>query len=1149
MKNSTRKVSMLLAVLMVLGMLSAFPAMTAMAATNYATGLTPTVTLTTDGSTPTLAGGAYSYLTDGVKPGAAVDASATNSAQLNGTSNIYYFVYDLGAAKSIQSVAVYTKISANRGFDTKQFTVELSSDGSAYTAVTGSVKTGAAVEIKSGESWTEFTFAFTSAQSGRYVRLKMAPGAYVLQPSEIEILDTGADNTVVSSSTEDPTLVSGNYAYGGTYTIVRDDGAAVAYRSAQQTDTGSMWTDGYEGTGAAGGTNYYTAAVVGTSKAHTITLTMKASHNDVGYVQFKNAIFLDGNAQFQDAIINSIKVSADGLSYTGVTATSEVVAEENGAHTITYSFTATTAQYIEINFTTNTYVAGWDEIIVGAGYVNPDPDPNPIVPSTVVTSTSAVNYALASAGAYYSYVSASKLPANYPDDKWSRLSFVTGKFGTGDLNDGTYATTTYGDAAWVGFDYSAQYDTNDKLVVLEFDLAKLVGDLDLIVINSLTYGGEEDVAQQCIVSQITVEYGDINKNYGSAITAVGAITDTDISTTDKVGTAHKAEFGVKGPATGARYVRISIPKEAYRLFIDEIEIIGGSGTPENTTTSTDSSADSSVETSSGTTSSDDGIFCPSGNTSHTQDRYLNYNISAQYGTFDVTTYKLDATVMGIGTQVTYPNFTGIKVTISVTDIVNWNKMFYNVKQPDGTYKDEEQTSNGIVGTSFNLYFDEANLTPLFADKTALHGGFAPYCFVNFPTYTDSSLGITKYNFTPLCPPYSMADGSTTDPSNANQQFTKGSGYIRNDYTIDGMTYPGVLSTPFQGVNEDNAYEFVYYFSVAEGSEGKSFTFDIPDYPSEEGTNDGMPRAVFVFKNSYYDGFAHVTGPATVTIPEAVVEHTVTFVDKDGATIETVTVQDGQAATAPAAPAVEGYTFTGWSEDFTAVTADMTVKALYSQIMINVTFAAGNGGTLTGGLTAQVPYGTDLSTLTFPTPVASEGYEFDAWSATSGALKADTTVTASFKEVAVADFFVFADTADTTYITVDETAGTIVFKAGPKSVEDFTALFVDSNLTFADQNGASYSTATAGVGTNAKITSTINGQTSTLTVLVYGDVDGNGKVNMADYMKIKNAVKATTTETVFVGNFFTVANVDGNSKINMADYMKVKNFVKESVANF
>ena len=59
----------------------------------------------------------------------------------------------------------------------------------------------------------------------------------------------------------------------------------------------------------------------------------------------------------------------------------------------------------------------------------------------------------------------------------------------------------------------------------------------------------------------------------------------------------------------------------------------------------------------------------------------------------------------------------------------------------------------------------------------------------------------------------------------------------------------------------------------------------------------------------------------------IVEHTVTFV-ANGETVKTETVVDGAAATAPEAPAVDGKWFAGWDVDFSAVSGDITVTAIY-----------------------------------------------------------------------------------------------------------------------------------------------------------------------------------------------------------------------------
>ncbi len=51
-------------------------------------------------------------------------------------------------------------------------------------------------------------------------------------------------------------------------------------------------------------------------------------------------------------------------------------------------------------------------------------------------------------------------------------------------------------------------------------------------------------------------------------------------------------------------------------------------------------------------------------------------------------------------------------------------------------------------------------------------------------------------------------------------------------------------------------------------------------------------------------------------------------DWDGAELLTESVAEGNAATAPANPAREGFTFTGWDTDFSNVTSNLTVRARY-----------------------------------------------------------------------------------------------------------------------------------------------------------------------------------------------------------------------------
>jgi hypothetical protein len=125
-----------------------------------------------------------------------------------------------------------------------------------------------------------------------------------------------------------------------------------------------------------------------------------------------------------------------------------------------------------------------------------------------------------------------------------------------------------------------------------------------------------------------------------------------------------------------------------------------------------------------------------------------------------------------------------------------------------------------------------------------------------------------------------------------------------------------------------------------------------------------------YLNTPYD--TYTVTKTEIVQPES---YTVQFVDYDGTVLKEETVESGQAATAPADPAREGYTFTGWDADFSEVTGDLTVTALYVQneevTVASVTLSAfvtklsGNKNDLTITVTENLSDGTtDTFTKTF-----------------------------------------------------------------------------------------------------------------------------------------------------------------------------------------
>ena len=146
-----------------------------------------------------------------------------------------------------------------------------------------------------------------------------------------------------------------------------------------------------------------------------------------------------------------------------------------------------------------------------------------------------------------------------------------------------------------------------------------------------------------------------------------------------------------------------------------------------------------------------------------------------------------------------------------------------------------------------------------------------------------------------------------------------------------------------------------------------------------------------------------TGPKP-TDPQ-VTTYTVTFKDHDGTVLKTETVEEGKAATAPANPTREGYTFEGWDKTFDNVTADMVVTATYKAVetkptdpkptdpqvkTYTVTFKDHDGKVLG---TQKVEEGKGATAPANPTRTH---YTFTGWDKSFNKITADLVVTATYK---------------------------------------------------------------------------------------------------------------------------------------------------------
>lgn len=220
-------------------------------------------------------------------------------------------------------------------------------------------------------------------------------------------------------------------------------------------------------------------------------------------------------------------------------------------------------------------------------------------------------------------------------------------------------------------------------------------------------------------------------------------------------------------------------------------------------------------------------------------------------------------------------------------------------------------------------------------------------------------------------------GWSADGRNITADCTITANYEQNSYTVRFVDYDGT----------ELSVQTVLHGEAAE----------LPASPAREG---------YTFVGWSGDVSA-VTCDMTVTALYAVKTCTVFFTDWDGTVLKTQEVSYGEAAEAPQAPSREGYTFTGWSGDYTNVTESRILMAQYERLSFTVRFVDYDGTELSS---QSVFWGEAAAA---PEAPAREGYTFTGWDADFSNIRKDLTVTAQYRFV-----LSFADVSETDWFCED-----------------------------------------------------------------------------------------------------------------------------------
>ena len=237
---------------------------------------------------------------------------------------------------------------------------------------------------------------------------------------------------------------------------------------------------------------------------------------------------------------------------------------------------------------------------------------------------------------------------------------------------------------------------------------------------------------------------------------------------------------------------------------------------------------------------------------------------------------------------------------------------------------------------------------------------------------------------------------------------------RTGYVFDGWSDDGYLSVtgPMTVTATYVKQTFAVAFYLEEDDLAPAFTQNvayleraaIPQTPQK----DGSLFAGWKWDNGYDYDFSNTVDEAINLYAAWTVKpadtFTVRFYDRDGegkVLLDTQTVENGGAATAPEIPTRDGLRFDSWDADFSNVTSDLDVHAAYVPATFTVTFRYYEGETARE-TERTVQYGAAAAA---PGNTARTGYDFLGWDDAFDVITEDMTVTANYeKKTFTASFF-------------------------------------------------------------------------------------------------------------------------------------------------
>ncbi len=281
--------------------------------------------------------------------------------------------------------------------------------------------------------------------------------------------------------------------------------------------------------------------------------------------------------------------------------------------------------------------------------------------------------------------------------------------------------------------------------------------------------------------------------------------------------------------------------------------------------------------------------------------------------------------------------------------------------PEGKMFSGWYTADGVKVKETTVFAADMTVNAVYIDASEVY--FSVRFFNADTTLLDSQS--VQYGKTPVY------DGTPSLASTAQYSYAFAGWHVEPTAATEDFDYYAVYTETL------NAY--VVRFFDYDGSVLQSSSYL---YGATPGMSTAPTRASTVAYDYAFAGWtpavAKVTKAAdyTALYDSSKVRYTVTFMN-GSSVFATVQVPYGEAASAPGTPSREGYKFVGWYGSLSSVTSDVTVLALFEELVYrSVTISRGDGD----DETVQVE---EDSLFALPDAPKKDGHRFVGWYDASG----------------------------------------------------------------------------------------------------------------------------------------------------------------------